>query len=150
MASSKSRGTSASTGTDAFMDGTEREVNEVWPGKEGEVGSAILGKLDSVEMIATKLSKNGERDTPLFTFSPVIMRHKDGEMEVFRALAVIGSASLRLRIKAADAGRFFALKYDGREKTDRGDMHVFTVVEKTRTQFADMLAKTDAGDDLPF
>lgn len=135
---------------DSFMDGEAREIAEIW-GKDAIAGDAIMGRLDSISQISTKLSK-GAKDTPLLTFSPAIVRAKDGTLETFQSLAIIGSASIRLRILGGDVGKFFAVRFDGDEKQSSGNsMHVYTVVEKTRAQFGEIMEKAGASpDDLPF
>lgn len=144
--------TSAQAAKDDFTDGgTAREIADAWvPTRRGE---AIIGKLVRVTDIVTKVSRAGEK-APLAEFGPVVIRDADGHKTAARSCAVMLSASLRLRIsRERDLGRVFALVYEGKEDSAKGQMHVYNVVEQSNEKLVAALraAGWEAGeDDLPF
>ena len=143
---------SAPATRDDFTDGGEdRNIAEPWiPARAGE---ALMGRLVRVSDIVTKVSKANET-APLAEFGPCVVRDDKGNKVAYRSLAVMLSASLRLRInRAQDIGKVFAIVYNGEVESPRGKMHDFKVVEQKREKLADALKAAgveSADDDLPF
>jgi hypothetical protein len=135
---------------DDFLEGgEERTISEIWSPKS--VGEAMIGKVIGFRETKTRHSKSDTDTVTIAEFSPVVIRHADGSLDAFGALAVMLSAQLRLRINAGkDNGKIFALAYKGTEKTASGNMNVYAVVEQNDAKLRAMLDKAGVSDDLPF
>lgn len=124
---------------------TERGGGEFWPAQGGgDEGQAILGRVSDLRKIKTKF---GPADVA--TFSPCVVRKRNGDKELFGEVQVLLSTYLQSRIRAHDIGKVLAVVYDGKEKQPGGaDAHVFRVFDSQPAKLDQELRAFDS--DLPF
>lgn len=117
---------------DLMAGGQERDLAFIYNPENGEEGALLFGRLVSSE--ERVLDPKMGRPATCLTFAPALHVRPGEETEPLRAASTVMSASLGLRITpAADIGKCFAIRYDGKQESEKGGrapFRIYTVVEQ--------------------